>query len=162
MILRNLSRRPNVQSTLILSRKDGSIIRASGDILEHRHNEIETRRQADNASSVDDSSAVLTEAPRIRNELKPTYAQILASNIHMFVLSATALSASVSSVDRQARMSPRRNEEDKEADEGRHLSNTAEADIQLLRLRLKRQEVIIFPDTKYLCCVIQDLEKSAG
>lgn len=33
-------------------------------------------------------------------------------------------------------------------------------DVQLLRLRLKKQEVIIFPDPKYLCCVVQDMDKN--
>ena len=33
-------------------------------------------------------------------------------------------------------------------------------EVQLLRMRTKRQEIIIYPDTKFLCCVIQTVGKS--
>lgn len=32
-------------------------------------------------------------------------------------------------------------------------------EVQLLRMRTKRQEIIIFPDTKFLCCVVQAVGK---
>ena len=40
--------------------------------------------------------------------------------------------------------------------------NSAEgSDLQLLRLRTKKQEIIIYPDAKFLCCVIQAAGRSA-
>ena len=35
----------------------------------------------------------------------------------------------------------------------------AEDDVQLLRMRTKNYEIVIFPDRKFLCCVIQDITK---
>jgi hypothetical protein len=32
-------------------------------------------------------------------------------------------------------------------------------EVQLIRMRTKRQEIIIYPDTKFLCCVIQAVGK---
>jgi hypothetical protein len=34
-----------------------------------------------------------------------------------------------------------------------------ENEVQLIRMRTKRQEIIIYPDTKFLCCVIQAVGK---
>lgn len=41
-------------------------------------------------------------------------------------------------------------------------STSKEDQVQLLRLRTKRQEIIIYPDTNYLCCVIQSVGKQAN
>lgn len=37
-----------------------------------------------------------------------------------------------------------------------------ESQVQLLRLRVKHREIIIFPDPQYLCCVVQRVGKQAG
>jgi hypothetical protein len=34
-----------------------------------------------------------------------------------------------------------------------------ESEVQLLRMRTKTQEIIIFPDAKFLCCVVQAIGK---
>jgi hypothetical protein len=35
----------------------------------------------------------------------------------------------------------------------------ADSQVQLLRLRIKQREIIIFPDPQYLCCVVQRVAK---
>jgi hypothetical protein len=34
-----------------------------------------------------------------------------------------------------------------------------ESQVQLLRLRIKSREIIVFPDPQYLCCVVQRVGK---
>lgn len=156
VILQNLTKRPNVRSTLILSRKDGSIIKASGAIADDTPVPAQDRRRENVEQDQDES--VESEEPEI------TRAQMLASSIHGFVAAAAVLGESIRSVDNESSMFSGRPgiEEDDQAGSATVVGQKAQAedDVQLLRLRLKKQEIIIFPDSKYLCCVVQDLEKS--
>jgi hypothetical protein len=45
---------------------------------------------------------------------------------------------------------------DKDADTH---EKAGENEVQLLRMRTRTQEIIIFPDTKFLCCVVQAIGK---
>ena len=38
----------------------------------------------------------------------------------------------------------------------------ADSQVQLLRLRVKHREIIIFPDPHYICCVVQRIGKQAS
>ena len=38
----------------------------------------------------------------------------------------------------------------------------ADSQVQLLRLRVKHREIIIFPDQRYLSCVVQRVGKQSG
>jgi hypothetical protein len=56
--------------------------------------------------------------------------------------------------------------EENNARSKRHTGKDADApdkvggnEVQLIRMRTKRQEIIIYPDTKFLCCVIQAVGK---
>jgi len=156
VILHNLSKRPNVRSTLILSRKDGSIIKASGAIADDTPVQAQDRRRENVVQDQDES--VESEEPEV------TGAQMLASGIHAFVAAAAVLGESMRSVDNGSSMlsgRPRIKDDD-QAGSAPLVDQKArgEDNVQLLRLRLKKQEIIIFPDSKYLCCVVQDLEKS--
>lgn len=41
-------------------------------------------------------------------------------------------------------------------------NSSKEDQVQLLRLRTKRQEIIIYPDSNYICCVVQSVGKQAN
>jgi len=156
LILQSLTKRPNVRSTLILSRKDGSIIKASGAIADDTPAQAQDRRREDAVQDEHESEGV--EEPKV------TKAQALASSIYGFVAAATVLGDSVRSVDNESSMFSGRPgaAEDDQAGGATMEDQKAQArdDVQLLRLRLKKQEIIIFPDSRYLCCVVQDLDKS--
>lgn len=167
LILQNLTKRPNVRSTLILSRKDGSIIKASGSVMDDlkdsstdtRQNDLSSasigasNEPADSAETEDESAATG------ESELKVSRAQILASSIYNFVATATTLGSALRNIDGEENKALAR---DETSNQGQvDVESQAEDDVQLLRLRLKRQEVIVFPDPNYLCCVVQDLDKNS-
>ncbi|KAK5954373.1 hypothetical protein OHC33_004095 [Knufia fluminis] len=155
LILQNLTKRPNVRSTLILSRKDGSIIKVSGSIAEDTPAQVQSGTR-ENAAQ-DQEESVKLEEPKL------TRAQAMASSIYAFVAAAAVLGESVRSIDTENSSIAGRpgGVDNVQAGSGTdsNSKSQAEDDVQLLRLRLKRQEVIIFPDPNYLCCVVQDLEK---
>ncbi|KIW97037.1 uncharacterized protein Z519_02429 [Cladophialophora bantiana CBS 173.52] len=183
-MLRGLTERPNVQSTLILSRKDGSIIKATGIASpgERRSSASATAYQwphaegskavADRSETGHPPSADETEEPSdIQHIEKPV--ERLASSIFQFVNNANAMSATLGAASRTgvrpdgtytggvygeskaARKKERNSEEDAE-------NGIAEDEVQLLRLRTKHQEIIIFPDPNYICCVVQKIGKTTA
>lgn len=102
--------------------------------------------------------------------MKQTAAEVLAASIFRFVKSAAVLGQSlqpslegadsrrynygsdiVSAGSIASAVNLQHDEEPSEA---------SKDDIQLLRLRTRSQEVIIFPDMKYLCCVVHNLAES--
>lgn len=153
--LENLCKRPNVQSTLILSREDGSVISATG--LSSEQGTRNGRRQEQDVST-------------ISAEEGPTPAEQLASAIFQFVLASNSLSSKmelvsvekaerldIASLSDEGKIAPSKHQVDRDAD---MRDGAGGSEVQLLRMRTKRQEVIIFPDTKFLCCVVQAVGKS--
>lgn len=148
-ILQNLARRPNVQSTLILARKDGSIIKVSGALLDEQDRESERPRAAVKEGSTE------TDA----GEQRSTQVHLLARGVYEFVVAAESLGETVQAIrQRQQSAYSMDTYGDRGSDGTENAAQLARADVQLLRLRLTSQEVIIFPDPNYLCCVVQDLE----
>lgn len=112
-LLSHLSSRPGVQSTLILSRRDGSIIQCTGQLASssspNRKNSATppssateippTPSTADNATSANQSETAspITTNPTPSNSqpYKPSQAEALAAHIHAFVSSASSLSDSL-------------------------------------------------------------------
>lgn len=173
-ILQNLIKRPNVRSTLILSRKDGSIIKATGfvgngteETSRHSRGYSNTESVAATTSSEGNGQGSQDEASE-KKITEPTLspAQVLAESIYTFVASAAALAESLGKIDIPGDASTTltdsgRGRQGKDDSISSATTSQADDDVQLLRLRLRKQEVIIFPDVKYLCCVVQDIEKSA-
>ena len=165
-ILQNLSRRPNVRSTLILSRKDGSIIKVSGAIADDMNEGIATRYSSmgsgTNLSQDSGNDDSLARSEGAEKTIPPTLsrAQLLAGSIYGFVASATDVAASLRTVAEEDASLRARESKTRETATKDKTQAQAEEDMQLLRLRLRREEVIIFPDPNYLCCVVQDLEKT--
>ena len=181
-LLESLSKRPNVQSILILSRQDGSVINATGFLSQTKSRTpsklSSLQAQGPPRSGVPVGQSLQLEDDESQDARKslsssrdlPSPAEMLAGSIFLFVSAAASLSGSMESVSIQdaARIdiaslsegdgyTGRRHLGDKSAD----AEGTAEAnEVQLIRMRTRRQEIIIFPDSKYLCCVIQAGGKS--
>lgn len=171
-ILQNLTKRPNVRSTLILSRKNGSIIKSSGLIANDTN--VATGLQpsygadeqplAENQTFTEDADAVVESTEASVQEPKLSRAQVLAGSIFAFVAAAVDLGGSLQNLTDMDE--PLSGVQDTTRDGSQENSDStqtnvlSEDDVQLLRLRLKKQEIIIFPDPNYLCCVVQDLERN--
>ncbi|EZF74026.1 hypothetical protein H105_04153 [Trichophyton soudanense CBS 452.61] len=185
--LSHLTSRPGVQSTLILSRKDGSIIQTTGLLAAPSTTNGTSPTSASSEetatpSSITDQDGELSEAAsspivvqptRDAVPYKPSPAETLAVHIHAFVSSASSLSTALSS--------PADNEDDHEAENEKKSSNKdsepaggnpfedqtppereEDDELKLLRLRTKIHEIIIIPDRKYLLCVVHDVSATAG
>jgi len=152
-ILETLSKRSNVQSTLILSREDGSVISATGFAPEV----VKDGRPQETGSSASPTKE------------GPTAAEQVASAIFHFVSASNALSSKmeilsiqqarrldITSLATEATAAASKQSVDNESDTH---DKSGLNEVQLLRMRTKRQEIIIYPDTKFLCCVIHSVGK---
>lgn len=163
-----------MRSTLILSRKDGSIIKATGLIAHDTEGDAHQSRVQGKAQTsmlaegIDRDAQNPQDDGKERDNTEPVIApaQILAESIHTFVASASGLAESIGKIKVLANHPRTRNEvgrTESQIDESTAggTAGQMEDEVQLLRLRLKKQEIIIYPDPQYLCCVIQDLEKGS-
>lgn len=161
-LLRSLTDRPNVESTLILSRKDGSIIKSAGFAS------AATRKRALSSAPerpIDQTNPAEDDAGEEQTKVTP--AEELAASVFQFMTAAGALGSTLATVsaqqDREGGMQQSENKtsaahtgNDDTVDE---VFDQADAQIQLLRLRIKQQEMIVFPDPRYICCVVQRVGK---
>jgi hypothetical protein len=171
-----------VESTLVLSRGDGSIICATGSLSRNERNTAGGRSRstipATATTSADPTSLEAThneeaelkaDGVASQNKLPKNPAETLALAVFGFVHSATLLGRAVagshSSQDNQDAAPanifesiPSQPGDDQHQLKGDESTNK-EDQVQLLRLRTRRQEVIIYPDTNYLCCVVQSVGK---
>jgi len=184
-LLSHLSSRPGVQSTLILSRKDGSIIQSTG-LLAQTHSSQPSRNAVASAEipmpspSEPASSSNPHDAPSLpdlvsfanQQPYRPSQAEALAAHIHSFVLNASALSVSLShppsttiAEDGYHGRSSNVNGEDgvgkgavdEDVEKEAEIRDKEEGDeVKLLRLRTKKHEIVVVPDRKYLLCVVHD------
>ncbi|OAP57046.1 hypothetical protein AYL99_09159 [Fonsecaea erecta] len=183
-MLRGLTERPNVQSTLILSRKDGSIIRVTGiagpgerrssasATAYHWPQAQESKGAADLSEKGRSALASESDEPSDAQHVeKPV--ERLAASIFQFVNNASIMGATLGAASRnterpegpyagagygeakRVQNKERHTEEDAE-------NGITEDEVQLLRLRTKHQEIIIFPDPNYICCVVQRIGKTAS
>lgn len=172
-LLSHLTSRPGVQSTLILSRKDGSIIQSTGQLAIQES----TPRQTPLASSTADQDPIAQtsdSSPASPAAHFPTYqpsqAETLAAHIFAYVASASALGVSLSKPTRTSEASNTAlngygtygngttPQEDRDADTDRD-----EDEVKLLRMRTRKHEIVVVPDRKYLLCVVHDAaHASAG
>lgn len=178
--MNSLSSRPNVQSTLILSRENGSIIYASGTLsnAEAPESSILPSYEASTATIASPTPAHEMSQSTVSAEAidpapsEPTLAQKLAGIIMTFMESAERLGSSLNNLDPEqyeANMRRKMKTEDRAGQtqesngkEEEHNSRSVDQDLQLLRLRTKCQEIIIYPDSKFLCCVVQGIGKVAS
>ncbi|ETN40357.1 uncharacterized protein HMPREF1541_04634 [Cyphellophora europaea CBS 101466] len=169
--LRSLSDRPNVESTLILSRKDGSIIKTTGFTSAEKRRRAQSTaayQAAESPAQVKDADAGNEEAIAEQEKFSP--AEELAASIFQFMKAAGTLGTTLTAVsagqDGEDSNTLRRPESGRAPDtDGTTEESEArriDSQVQLLRLRVKHREIIIFPDPHYLCCVVQRIGKQAG
>lgn len=194
--LQALTSRPGVESTLILSREDGSIIKVAGfleepseavanngtisadDSIPSPHAQQQTELVKGTTSDNDggeagDGAVTVADAP----EAGPTRAERFASEIFNFVVAASSLASSLRSTAGSTESGPSLKSgggggvvlvDHGESDEKTAYSTpftehpAGPDDLQLLRMRTKKHEVIIFPDSKFLCCVVQNLQRQGN
>lgn len=174
--LQALTSRPGVESTLIMSRKDGSVIKVTGlledppdhsddgttslDTLSPTHG-IAERLAASSSEDIhtgDGAVMAITDG-------EPTRAERLASDIFLFVSAASFLASSL-----QTTTAPKRSNSNYKNGNGYRSSPEAtdttnarpdldSGEVQLLRMRSKKHEIVIFPDPNFLCCVVQNMER---
>lgn len=178
-LLSHLTSRPGVQSTLILSRKDGSIIQSTGQLASQEPSQVRPAQAAsstsDPASPLQPSDSTATEsAPNAPSTYQPSQAETLAAHIFAFVSSASALGISLSNPVPQnksdgsstvldgsyetygnATSTPR--EEDRDTPS---YDRDEDGEVKLLRMRTKKHEIVVVPDRKYLLCVVHDASAS--
>ncbi|KAJ5595578.1 uncharacterized protein N7459_001786 [Penicillium hispanicum] len=175
-LLSHLTSRPGVQSTLILSRKDGSIIQSAGLLAAQ---ETTTSRPAAITPSTADPTALpqssesspASPTPPTQFLYQPSQAEALAAHIFAFVSSASALGVSLSRPTAQPNgdidissgldggygsygngtRTPQ--EEDRDGD---GTDREEDDEVKLLRMRTRKHEIVVVPDRKYLLCVVHD------
>ena len=143
-----------MQSTLILSREDGSVISATGF-------------SPDEGSPSGRSQERGASGNRPKEGPAPT--EQLASAIFEFVSASNTLSSKMEllSVQNSGRLDiTSLSNEESNARSKHHVGKDVDThdkaggnEVQLIRMRTKRQEIIIYPDAKFLCCVIQAVGK---
>ena len=175
--LATLSTRPNVQSTLILSRQTGNIICATGALLASSQ-PAESLRTTLEQSAVSPNTALAPDTDEdASNVPEPTTpAQHLARAILSFLDSAQTLGLCLQPLNSDPSSSSHRRtlsfSDDKE-NRGPDANSAEKLDddrmdgrgqdlLQLLRLRTTTQEIIIYPDARYVCCVVQGLAGKYG
>ena len=172
-LLSHLTSRPGVQSTLILSRKDGSIIQSTGMLAIQ---ETATPQKTPLAPTTVDQNPLVpssdsspaSPAAHSPSTYLPSQAETLAAHIFAFVSSASALGISLSKPITQSGEGPnatalngygtygngtRTPQEDQDADTG---DRDEEDEVKLLRMRTRKHEIVVVPDRKYLLCVVHD------
>lgn len=176
-MLRGLTDRPNVQATLILSKTDGSIIRATGVIVTEQqlssgagsqYRWSRSRQDEQETSKVkeqEQSNSGQQEGDPGRGKQQPV--EILAASVFQFVNNAASLGLTLGSISRNSGISGAVSYKDSstsnlEASAEEEHPRTKDDEVQLLRLRTKYQEIIVFPDPNYICCVVQKVGKAGS
>lgn len=180
-LLSHLTSRPGVQSTLILSRKDGSIIQSTGQLAQMTEENGNSRTAPSTPSTTDPnplSAAQPTDpsptSPTVSQPYQPSQAETLAAHIFAYVSSAEALGVSLSrptpTVQRPSdshwdvnydhgNETGTAREEDRD---GEGVDRDEDGEVKLLRMRTKKHEIVVVPDRKYLLCVVHDASPGGG
>ncbi|KAE8374813.1 hypothetical protein BDV26DRAFT_32741 [Aspergillus bertholletiae] len=184
-LLSHLTSRPGVQSTFILSRKDGSIIQSTGLLATNTAGnsssniaqaDLPTEEQLEStmtpAEPSTPSTPSSTTAPARQPSYQPSQAEALASRIFAFVSSASDLSLSLSrplaenahgsKTDSNGLQEGLGNGTSRDDGDGEASEREDDDEVKLLRLRTKKHEIVVVPDKKYLLCVVHDAAHSAG
>lgn len=165
-----------------MSRKDGSIIKVAGSLeeeSEHLSNgtsldtDSPTQAIASPTHAISDGVAISTiedrdaddEAMVTNVKAGPTRAEKLASDIFHFVTAASALSSSLQSttISKESDESYKNDigyqQLQEETLTAKVERESGSSGVQLLRMRSKKHEIVIFPDPNFLCCVVQNMDR---
>ncbi|CAL5869106.1 uncharacterized protein PFLUO_LOCUS3334 [Penicillium psychrofluorescens] len=190
-LLSHLTSRPGVHSTLILSRRDGSIIQGTG-LLASPTVDANGAPRPSTTDSIPSSSApqqsdesASSPAPPAANAsssssppYQPSQAEALAAHIFAFVSSASALGVSLSRPASQQNGSAHESQPaawdaghesyangtstPREEDRDADTVDAEEDEVKLLRMRTRKHEIVVVPDKKYLLCVVHDAAHASG
>ena len=161
-----------MEATLILSRKDGSIISAEGLLSDDRGGDQAQRDtwttqgrlgSETTTKAIDEAKSPKKSQDHEDSQKSPM--QSIANAVYDFVNAASSLSSSLEFVvaQRSARTDFARNYRGEDYTPGGQAKERQQAmdeyvtadGVQLLRLRTRKYEIIIFPDDKFLCCVVR-------
>ncbi|KAJ5612106.1 hypothetical protein N7510_005300 [Penicillium lagena] len=188
-LLSHLTSRPGVHSTLILSRRDGSIIQGTGllapppaDANGVSHPSAtdpippSVPQQSDEPPSSPASPAA--NVLSLSSPYQPSQAEALAAHIFAFVSSASALGVSLSRPASQQNGGAHESQPaawdaghetyangtstPREEDRDADTVDVEEDEIKLLRMRTRKHEIVVVPDKKYLLCVVHDAAHASG
>lgn len=167
-----------MESTLVLSRKDGSVICTTGRLYHDKRSSIveppaSTVLSSHSAttdlvlagSAIGQDSISGTTRVESQDTRVITPVEMLAGSILGFVHSATLLgrAVGVSHNDQGSQDAARAGVFETASNPAGEGQGTSREDhVQLLRMRTRRQEIIIYPDPNYLCCVVQSVGKQAN
>ncbi|OGM48410.1 aminotransferase [Aspergillus bombycis] len=184
-LLSHLTSRPGVQSTFILSRKDGSIIQSTGLLAtKPAGNSSPDVSQADPVAEEQSESTMTpvessipstpssATTPNRQTAYQPSQAEALAARIFAFVSSASDLSVSLSrpmnenshgsKIDPNGLQEGLGNGTSRDDGDGEASEKEDDDEVKLLRLRTKKHEIVVVPDKKYLLCVVHDAAHPMG
>jgi hypothetical protein len=154
-----------------LSRKDGSIIKVAGFTSAGKRSRTQSTAAYPAASatqSSEENGSADEEVPNDTNTTSPS--EELAAAIFQFMKVAESLGSTLTSISKEEVLDDSvgqrsdagfraqdRNLQAEDSDSRRH-----DSQVQLLRLRVRQREIIIFPDVHYLACVVQRIGKQQG
>lgn len=178
-LLSHLTSRPGVQSTLILSRKDGSIIQSTGELASQETAQSRPAQPA--VQNPDSTSPIQSSDPTASDPTPSTYqpsqVEALAAHIFAFVSSASALGISLSNPvsEKQGQVSSGAaldgaydygngtgTSTPKEEHDSQSYDREEDGEVKLLRMRTKKHEIVVVPDRKYLLCVVHGASAGPG
>lgn len=133
--LGRLSKKPGVKASIVLDRVNGVILKTSGDV-----SALRTAKARDAATAVSFSN----EAP-VAEESESKGLEDFAAMIWNFVNTSGQL---VQEVDTEVRLAL--------FSVVSTAANVEQDELRLLRLRTKKQEIVIVPDSKYILAVVHD------
>ncbi|KAL8910984.1 MAG: hypothetical protein Q9172_007754 [Xanthocarpia lactea] len=133
--LARLAAKPGVHSTLVLSKSDGSIIKSTGLLANSAISNTSESSLVGNTPNPDGkpfSASLSSNSDSLEGykggEVRTKSAEHVAAMVFKFVAAAKDFAESMEKGD----------------------------DAKLLRMRTRKQEIVIVPDTRYLLVVIQD------
>lgn len=179
-----------MHSTLILSRRDGSIIQGTGLLAPPTADANGVSRPSNTDSIPSSTPQQSDESPsspaapvaNASSSLSPAYqpsqAEALAAHIFAFVSSASALGISLSRPASQQNGGAHESRPaawdaghenyangtstPREEDRDADTVDAEEDEIKLLRMRTRKHEIVIVPDKKYLLCIVHDAAHASG
>ncbi|KAJ5557285.1 Dynein light chain-related protein [Penicillium frequentans] len=154
-LLSHLTSRPGVQSTLILSRKDGSIIQRTGQLAPQEPSPRPaptTTEQATLPSEGPSRTHLRLRLKRLRTgrlTLKPH------PNLNRYHPPTSTPGLEGEFDYANGSLTPR-----EEVDES--TDREEDEEVKLLRMRTRKHEIVVVPDRKYLLCVVHDASHASG
>jgi hypothetical protein len=183
VLLSHLTSRPSVLSTLILSRKDGSIIRCTGQLAPYSPDTITSPSSPpinDGITSSEPELAAGIGEKRNGNHT-PTPAQKLARCVFDHVATASNLAGAVHALDNvdnesidgttstslarrlaAAKLSGETTRTDETGSAEGNEMEDGEKEVKLLRLRTERREIVVVVEKKWLLVVVNSVDAEKG